>query len=183
MKIESLHIGLKVKHPQYGVGVVKGISERAAEVKFDDALRTVDPEISGLQPAEPTVTLRELDVPLQTLLSQAIEATLMRMGWEKPEAVVTELGARWHKGKMVMHPADPTLQTKEVPMEVFFHKIVGMRNQMRVLEQKINGHPLLSDADKTEMQQYVTRCYGSMTTFNVLFAQKGSEFRGSSQGG
>jgi hypothetical protein len=183
MKIESLHVGLKVKHPQYGVGVVKGISEHAAEVRFDDALRTVDPEISGIQPAVASVAIKDLEVPLETLLAQTIERTVLRMGWEKPDAVVTELGARWHKGKLVMHPADPTLQTKEVPLETFFHKIVGMRNQMRVLEQKINSHPQLSDADKTELQQYITRCYGSMTTFNVLFANKAGEFRGGSQAG
>ena len=181
MKIESLHIGLKVKHPQYGLGTVKSISEHAAEVRFDDALRTIDPDLSGTQPAVASVAIKDLEMPLEILLAQTMETTLQRMGWEKPDAVVSELGVRWHKGKLVLHPADPALQTKEVPLEVFFHNIVGMRNQLRVLEQKINSHPQLSDAEKTEFQQYITRCYGSMTTFNVLFANRGSEFRGASQ--
>jgi len=176
MKIESLHIGQKVRHPQYGVGVVKSISEHSADVLFEDAKRTVSPETSGLQPAEAHAALNGLEMPLQLLMEQVVGATLTRLGVEKPDSVVTELGPRWLRGKLVMHPADPTLQTKEVPMEVWFHKIVGIRNQLRVLEQKINAHETLNDGEKVEMQQYITRCYGSLTTFNILFREKEGQF-------
>ncbi len=176
MKIEALHIGQQVTHPQYGLGTVHALTAHAAEVRFREGLRTLDPEASGLAPAEPQAALAGLTLPLAQLLDQSAEALLKRMGWENPEAVVGELASRWHRGRMVLHPADPTLQAKEVPVEVFFHKIVGMRNQLRVLEQKLNGHPQLSEAEKIELQQYLTRCYGSMTTFNLLFKEKESQF-------
>ena len=176
MKIQSLTVGLRVKHPQYGVGVVKNVSERTAEIRFDDAMRTIDPELSSVTPAEATVAVSGLDVPLRDFVETTIESVLARMGHEKPDAIVEQLGARWHKGKVVLHPADPALQTKEVPLEVLFHKLVGIRNQMRVLEQKINSHPNLTDGEKVEMQQYITRCYGSLTTFNLLFKDKTDQF-------
>jgi len=176
MKIQTLTVGLKVKHPQYGVGVVKSIAERTAEIRFEDALRTVDPELSGTTPAEPTAAISGLDVPLKQFVESAVEAVMHRLGIEGPDAVVEQLGPRWHKGKAVLHPADPALQTKEIPLEVLFHKIVGIRNQLRVLEQKVNAHPTLSDGEKIEMQQYITRCYGSLTTFNLLFKEKEDQF-------
>lgn len=167
---------MKVLHPQYGAGVVEKITNVDAAIRFDNILRTVDPEMAEIAAAEATVKVEGLTVPLKQFVDTAIESTLQRLGVENPNVVVRELGPRWHKGKMVLHPADPTLQTKEVPLEVFFHKLVGVRNQLRVLEQKINSHPTLTDGEKVEMQQYVTRCYGSLTTFNILFKDKEDQF-------
>jgi hypothetical protein len=176
MKIEALHIGMNVRHPQYGIGVVKTISETTAEIQFIDGKRAVAPEPAGLEPAEPQANVSGLSIPLKQFVEQAVGVAIEKLGLEKPEGVVEQLGLRWHGGKVVMHPADPTLQTKEVPLETFFHKVVMVRNQLRVLEQKINAHEKLSDGEKVEMQQYLTRCYGSLTTFNVLFKEKEDQF-------
>lgn len=176
MKLQDLTVGMKVVHPQYGAGVVEKISNVDAAIRFDNVLRTIDPQLAEVAPAEATARVEGLTVPLKQFMDAAIESTLNRLGFEHPNAVVGELGLRWQKGKMVLHPAHPALQTKEVPLEVFFHKLVGVRNQLRVLEQKINSHPTLSDGEKVEMQQYVTRCYGSLTTFNLLFKDKEDQF-------
>jgi len=176
MKIEALHVGMKVRHPQYGVGTIRTISEHSAEVRFDDGQRTVEPNAAGLEPAEPQVAVSGLSQPLARFVQEAAEAAVRAMGLEKPESVTDEMLARWHNGRMVLHPADPALQTKEVPLEVFFHKVVMVRNNLRVLEQKINAHEKLTDAEKVEIQQYITRSYGSMTTFNILFRAKEDQF-------
>jgi hypothetical protein len=180
MNIESLHIGMKVRHPQYGVGVVRSLTEHTAEIAFDDAPRTIAPASSDLQPAEATATLNELQIPLSNLIRETALATVEALGLEKKDVIVEGLANRWQNGTLSMQPAESSLQAKEVPIETFFHKIVMIRNNLRVLEQKINANEKLSDADKFEVHQYITRCYGSLTTFNILFKNKDDQFRSGS---
>ena len=91
---------------------------------------------------------------------------------------VVELGEKWHGGTMLLQPANKELKPKEIPIEDFFHKIVMLRDRLRVLEQNINSHKVLTDEEKVDLQQYITRIYGSLTTFNILFADKEDYFVG-----
>lgn len=167
---------MNVRHPAYGAGVVKAIAEHTVEIMFDDGRRTVSPENSAIQPAEPTASVTGLEMPLARLVEQITRSVVEELGLERPGEEMEELGSRWKEGTLVLKPADESLQSKDVPLETFFHKIVMMRNQLRVLEQKINSHDKFSEAEKVELQQYITRCYGSMTTFNVLFRDKEDQF-------
>src|ERR1700730_2420144 len=177
MNIESLHIGMKVRHPQYGAGVVRSLTEHTAEIAFDDAPRTIGPVPQRRQPAEATASLSKLQVPLANLIRETAQATVEALGLEKKDVIVEGLANRWQNGTLLMQPADASLQPKDVPLETFFHKIVRSPNNARVLEQKVNASEKLSDADKFELQQYITRCYGSLTTFNILFKNKADQFR------
>jgi len=88
------------------------------------------------------------------------------------------LMARWYGGKMILKPESDSQKPKEIDIEVFFHKIVMVRESLRVLEQKINNHPKLDDEDRVQLQQYLTKVHGSLTTFNVLFADDRDKFAG-----
>ncbi len=89
------------------------------------------------------------------------------------------LGRRWQGGTLVLRPADPALQAKEIPIDSFFRKVVSLRDRLRVIEQKVNAQAELGDVVKLEVQQAITRAYGSLTSFNVLFADSGDHFVGS----
>ncbi len=90
----------------------------------------------------------------------------------------TTMGDRWVGGELVLKPGKEDTQEKRLPLETFFHKIVMVRDKLRVLEQKLNGNKRLSDEEKVQLQQYITGCYGSLTTFNVLFREKEDGFSG-----
>lgn len=176
MAIQALHIGMKVRHPSYGTGTVKSLTEHTADITFEDKQRMIAPESSDLSLAEPVAAVSELQVPLDALIRQVTQAAVEALGIEKPESIVEGLANRWQNGTLVLQSADTSLQPKEIPLETFFHKIVMIRNNLRVLEQKVNASDKLSDADKFDMQQYITRCYGSLTTFNILFKDKEDQF-------
>lgn len=172
-----MHMGMKVRHPELGMGTVKGLSEHVADIRFDSGLRSLAPEQSDLKPDEALAEVSGLAMPLSALVAETVSALVREMGLERDNSVVEQLAARWARGMMILRPGDSALQSKEIPVEAFFHKIVMMRNNFRVLEQKINSHPQLSDAEKVELQQYISRCYGSMTTFNLLFKHDSDHFK------
>jgi hypothetical protein len=91
-----------------------------------------------------------------------------------------ELGGRWQGGELVLRPGKVGTAEKRIPIDAFFHKVVMLRDRLRVLEAKLNSHPQLSDEDKVQLQQYITACYGSLTTFNLLFARREDGFAGAS---
>lgn len=107
---------------------------------------------------------------------------LMELFLEASGLAEVTMAGKWEGGTVRLIPADEKLQAKDLPIDAIFHKVVMVRDRLRTLEQKINGHPKLSDAEKVDMQQYVTRCYGSLTTFNVLFKEKGDQFVGQKDG-
>ena len=106
------------------------------------------------------------------MIRETAQSVVEALGLEKKDDIVEGLATRWQRGNLILQSADTSLQSKEVPLETFFHKIVMIRNNLRVLEQKVNASDKLTDADKVDLQQYITRCYGSLTTFNVLFKNK-----------
>ena len=111
-------------------------------------------------------------------IRQAVRDVLGDHGWIDVEV---EMAPRWTGGTLKLIPGKADVQARDVPIEVFFEKIVGIRDRLRVLEQKINAHATLAAEEKLELQGYITRCYGSLTTFNALFAADGSRMQGASE--
>jgi len=178
MKIVDLRPGLQVLHPQYGLGDVKVLTEKTAEVLFNEGRKVLTEElVEELKPAEPRAKLEGMEKPLRDLIAEVVDATTEKLNLKvEKEDLLPQLAPRWVGGKMVLYPNDPTLVNKEVELDVFFHKIVMVRDNLRVLEQKINAHPKLNDAERVELQYYITKSYGSLTTFNLLFKEKEQNF-------
>lgn len=172
MSSEVLGIGSRVKHPAYGEGVIIRLHKAAYEVTFQlYGIKMVGKEYSAWEIIEAVktdekVTFNEFEKSLIKVL---------RAFSDVQEEV--KLGDKWEGGVMILRPGDENLKDKEIPIETFFHKIVMVRDRLRVMEQRINSSNL-SDEEKVNLQQYITRIYGSLTTFNVLFKYKEDHFKG-----
>jgi hypothetical protein len=175
MELYDIGIGARVKHPTMGAGVVYDMDQRTVHVFFKEhGEQPISRSFQGLVTTAPgpEVAGAELDIGH---VKEALREVLEEM--DQPQRPV-ELARRYHGGVMEIRPKDPSLKSKELPVEDFFHKIVMIRDRFRVLEQKINAHAKLDDQEKVELQQYITRCYGSLTTFNILFENKEEQFVG-----
>lgn len=169
-------VGTRIEHEKYGEGIIsennamtyKIIFVRGGEIEFSK----LSVELNVLERAEtdddqPKLNIREVERMLTHVLAKynGIEYK-------------AELGKKWQGGTMILQPADKELKPKDMPIETFFHKIVMMRDRLRVLEQNINSSGSLTDEEKVNLQQYISRIYGSMTSFNILFEDKEDYFVG-----
>ena len=170
--MKLLGIGSRIQHSEYGKGVITNVSSTEYWVTFiENGLETIaiDSEFEVIAAAENEVdTISFYDVE-QSLLSILKKWN----GLGEPVAI----GDKWKGGKMVLEPGQAGLAAKDVPIDVFFHKIVMLRDRLRVMEQKINASNL-EEIEKVDLQQYITRIYGSLTTFNVLFKSPNDYFVG-----
>lgn len=168
-----LGVGSRVKHPAYGDGVVIRLHAVAYDICFSlYGIKLVGKDYDKMEiveaiPAEDPVSFSPAEKSLIKILRTYLD------GMEE-----VPIGDRWEGGTLILQPADKGLKAKELPIEDFFHKIVMTRDRLRVLEQRINSNAQLSDAEKVNLQQYITKIYGSLTTFNVLFRYKEHYFTG-----
>lgn len=170
----TLGIGTRLQHRHHGPGVIVGIRYATYLISFiNHGLKEIDKNDSHLEEIIPENITEEIETHSDVEKSLL---KIMRLWGGFSETV--PLGDRWKGGMMLLQPADNSQKPKEVPIDVFFHKIVMLRDRLRVLEQQINAHKQLSDEDKVNLQQYITRIYGLLTTFNVLFKNKEQWFVG-----
>jgi hypothetical protein len=170
----QLGIGTRLQHRLFGPGVIVGVKYATYLISFiHEGIKEIDKTDEKLE----EIVAENVTAEIET--TSEVEKSLLKILrlWNGMNEIVP-LGDKWRGGTMVLHAADNSLKPKEIPLEDFFHKVVMLRDRLRVLEQNINSHKLLSDEDKVNMQQYITRCYGSLTTFNVLFKDKEDWFVG-----
>ena len=174
MEQQTLGIGTRLQHTLHGPGVIVGIKYATYLISFiHEGVKEIDkkdPKLDDIIPENVTVEIETTSEVEKSLLK------ILRLWGGLTETIL--LGDRWKGGTLILQPADHSLKPKEIPVEDFFHKIVMLRDRIRVLEQNINSSKNLSDEEKVNIQQYITRCYGTLTTFNVLFKNKEHWFVG-----
>ncbi len=170
MKI--LGISSRINHLEYGKGVVTNVSSKHYWITFiDSGLQTIDIDsefevIEAVEDDVDTVSFFDVESSLVEILKKYSDIS-----------EVVHIADKWKGGRLVLEPGDSSLQSKEIPIDGFFHKITMVRDRLRVMEQKINSSKL-DEQEKIDLQQYVTRCYGSLTTFNVMFKLTDQQFVG-----
>ena len=172
-------IGAKIIHPSHGEGVIFGRDGEFWRVYFQDhGEKSIAMEYNGLEILEDALDIAKPDVSdIMTAMEHVLEDFTDRLrGDDRPQDVT--LADKWDGGVLLIQPEDTDMKPKEIPIDAFFHKIVMTRDRLRVLEAKINSNSKMSDSDKVEIQQYITKIYGSLTTFNVLFKYKEDWFVG-----
>lgn len=169
--MKLLGIGSRIKHNELGVGVVTNVSPKFYWVTFiEKGLETIELDsdfevIEALEDEVDSVSFYEVEKMLKNLLEKYSDI-----------GSKVSIADKWKGGKIVLEPGTQT-QNKEISIDTFFNKIVMVRDRLRVMEQKINSSNLEA-TEKIELQQYITRCYGSLTTFNVLFKNQSDYFVG-----
>lgn len=177
----NLGIGSRVEHPHFGKGVIVDVASETYTIWFksqngtksinkDYELKVLQATEGGSDTTTNGLTLADIEQALDNILERRLH-----------EMQLVPMGNKWNNGIMILKPGETGLQEKEVPIETFFHKIVMVRDRLRLIEQKINAHKTLTDEEKVDLQQYVTAIYGSLTTFNVLFKETHHQFKGSSK--
>lgn len=178
MEQTTLGIGTRLQHTHHGPGVIVGIRYATYLISFiNHGIKEIDKTDDKLDEIIPENVSEEIETHSDVEKSLL---KILRLWGGLTENV--PLGDKWHGGSMLLQPADKSLKPKEIPIADFFHKVVMLRDRLRVLEQNINSNKKLSDEDKANIQQYITRCYGSLTTFNVLFRNKEQWFIGDKGG-
>tara|TARA_R110002020_G_scaffold61697_11_gene165733 strand:- start:378 stop:914 length:537 start_codon:yes stop_codon:yes gene_type:complete len=168
-----LGIGSRIKHEKFGMGVVTNVTSKLYWVTFiDSGLETIelDSEFDTIEAVEDevdSVSFYEVERTLRNLLKQYSDIS-----------EIVPIADKWKGGSITLNPGDPNLASKEIAIDAFFHKIVMVRDRIRVMEQKINSSKNLDDQEKVDLQQYLTRIYGSLTTFNILFKNNSQNFKG-----
>ena len=174
----NLGVGTRLQHTQFGPGVIVGVRYATYIISFiNHGIKEIDKTDDKLE----EIIAENVTVEVETV--SQVEKSLLKIlrQWSDVTEIVP-IGDKWIGGTMLFQAAYKTLKPKEIPIDDFFHKIVMLRDRLRVLEQNINSNKKLSDEEKVGIQQYITRCYGSLTTFNVLFKNKEQWFVGDKGG-
>jgi hypothetical protein len=173
---QELTVGTHIDHDRYGEGIVGKVNLVSYDIYFARSgkmeILKSNKDFKVLEAIENATASDAIDIDA---IEKLIVHTLDKYGMLQE---IVPLGERWSGGKLILKPANPSLQSKEIPIETFFHKIVMLRDRLRVLEQNINSNSKLTDEEKIDLQQYITRVYGSLTTFNILFENKDQYFIG-----